>query len=56
MNELKPLIDWLTYRTYEYNRFSNPHVPYYKWRKIFKDAIEFEQIYEENIINIHKGE
>lgn len=47
MRDLKPvLIDWLTYRSYEFNRMSNPQTPYYKWRKIFKDAIFFEEIYD----------
>lgn len=46
MRELKPMVDWLTYRSYEHNRRSNPQTPYYKWRLLFKDAVQFEEIYE----------
>ena len=50
-NEFKPVIDWLTYRSYEHNRKNNPHIPYYKWRKIYSDAVDFEDIYERYIGN-----
>lgn len=42
-------IDWLIYRSYEWNRIKSPHVPYYKWRKIYKDAVIFEEIYDNYI-------
>lgn len=54
--ELKPLIDWLTYRSYEWNRRRSPHIPYYKWRACFHDALTFEEIYEANLKNILNGE
>lgn len=55
MNEdFKPYIDWLTYRSYETQRFNNPHIPYYKWRKLYPDAITFEEIYEENLPKLLK--
>lgn len=44
--EFKPIVDWLTYRNYEWNRSRSPHIPYYKWRKIYADAITYEEIYE----------
>ena len=44
-NETKPLIDWLTYRSYEAQRINNPHIPDYRWRKLYSQAIEFEEIY-----------
>lgn len=40
------IVDWLTYRSYEYNRMNNPEIPYFKWRLIFADAIKFEEIYD----------
>ena len=51
IENLKPVIDWLSYRSYEHNRVSNPHIPYYKWRKLYAQAIEFEEIYENHINN-----
>jgi hypothetical protein len=54
-NSYKPLIDWLTYRSYEANRVRNPHLPYFKWRKIYVDAIQFEEIFEKNLKRIKQG-
>ena len=51
MNEFKPMVDWLTYRSYEYNRKMSPDVPYHKWRCLFEDAVIFEEIYERHPIN-----
>jgi hypothetical protein len=50
----KPVIDWLTYRSYETNRMRSPHIAYYKWRKIYKDAVVFEEIFESNFKRISK--
>jgi hypothetical protein len=50
----KPTIDWLTYRSYEVNRFNAPHIPYYKWRALYEDALIFEEIYEENLMRIQQ--
>jgi hypothetical protein len=52
MNE--SIIDWLTYRSYEHNRLRAPHIPDYKWRRLYNDAILFESIYEENLKRIQK--
>lgn len=41
----KPIVDWLTYKSYESNRLRNPHIPDYKWRKIYQDAVIFEEIF-----------
>lgn len=46
------LIDWLTYKSYEHNRARNPHIPAYKWRQLFKDAVQFEEIFEVNFNRI----
>lgn len=46
----KPFIDWLTYRSYEHQRKSNPQIEYFRWRSIFTDAIAFEEIYD-NYLN-----
>lgn len=54
MNKFQPIIDWLTYRSYESNRLKSPHVPYYKWRKLYKEAIVFEEIFENNQDRIFK--
>lgn len=48
MNEIEMVIDWLTYLNYEYNRKRNPHIAPHRWRKLFKDAEQFEEIYERN--------
>lgn len=48
------LVDWLTYKSYEHNRVRNPQIPYYKWRKIFKDAIQFEEIFDLNLKRIQR--
>lgn len=48
----KSIVDWLTYRSYEHNRVRNPHIPYYKWRKIFTDAVLFEEIFDNNLNRI----
>jgi hypothetical protein len=41
-----PVVDWLSYKSYEHNRLNSPHIPYYRWRKIYKDAIAFEEIFQ----------
>lgn len=54
--EMRSIIDWLSYRSYEHNRMSSPHVPYYKWRKIYSQAIDYEEIYENYLKNTSKGQ
>lgn len=49
MFEERSIIDWLSYRSYEAQRINNPHIPYYKWRKIFNQAIEFEEIFDNHL-------
>lgn len=57
MNNLfKPVVDWLSYRSYKHNRMRNPHIPYYKWRRLYADALQFEEIFEENVERIEEGE
>ena len=53
-NEFSPVIDWLTYRSYEANRLRSPHIAYYQWRKIYQNAVEFEQIFDSNFKRIQK--
>jgi len=48
------MVDWLTYKSYESNRLNNPDIPYYKWRKIYQDAILFEEIFQNNLKTIQK--
>lgn len=54
MNELKTTVDWLTYMSYEHNRKSNPHIAYWRWRKIFQDALVFEEIYDKHVNKIEE--
>ncbi len=56
MMDFRPLIDWLSYKSYEHNRFNNPDIPYYKWRLLFTEAVLFEEIYDRNLKRIYKGE
>jgi len=48
------VIDWLTYKSYEHNRLRRPDISYYRWRKIYKDAVQFEEIFEENLKRIQQ--
>lgn len=41
----KPLIDWLSYKAYEFNRFRFPHIDPSRWAKIFSQAEEYEEIF-----------
>jgi hypothetical protein len=41
----EPQIDWLTYKSYEYNRMNHPHIEADRWAKIFKNAEAYEEIY-----------
>ncbi len=52
MIDYKPLIDWINYRSYEHNRRENPEIEYWRWRQIYKDAITFEEIYQQNLNRI----
>lgn len=47
-------INWLTYKSYEFNRLNSPHIPPYRWRKIYEDAIQFEEIFENNMKRIQQ--
>ena len=51
----KPLIDWLSYRSYEANRLRSPEVAYYRWRALYSDAIQFEEIFDNNFNRIQEG-
>lgn len=51
---MSAVIDWLTYRSYEFNRLSSPEIPYYRWRKIYQDAPLFEEIFTNNLKTIQK--
>jgi hypothetical protein len=50
----QPLVDWLTYRSYEHNRLRAPHVPYFKWRTLYPDAPQFEEIFNNNLKRIQQ--
>jgi hypothetical protein len=49
-------IDWLSYRSYEFNRLNRPDIEYYRWRKIYPDALRFEEIFDNNKISKKSGE
>lgn len=46
MTSFKPIVDWLSYRSYESQRLRRPDIPYFKWRKLYKDAAVFEEIFD----------
>lgn len=57
MHDVKPLyneeisvmdeeINWLMYRSYEFNRQRSPHIPIESWRKIYYNAETYERIYQ----------
>lgn len=48
-------IDWLTYRSYESNRFRNPSIDPEKWKAIYGEnqCIEFDKIYNQNLNRIY---
>lgn len=41
-------IDWLMYRSYEFNRNRAPHIKPESWRKIYYNADVYEKIYDKN--------
>jgi hypothetical protein len=53
MNSLQSTVNWLSYKSYEHQRLRRPDIPYFKWRKIYADAIVFEEIFDQNIKTIH---
>lgn len=52
LSELRPIVDWLTYKSYEHNRRNNPHIAYYRWRRLYRDFLVFEEIYDEYLKKI----
>ncbi len=40
-------IDWLMYRSYEFNRDRSPDIEPQRWRKLYFNADLYEQIYQE---------
>jgi len=51
----KSVVNWLEYRSYEHNRLRRPDIAYFRWRRIFKDAIVFEEIFEQYIKTQREG-
>lgn len=51
---MSTVIDWLTYKSYEFNRLNRPDIPYYKWRNLYQDAPKFEEIFNHNLKTIQK--
>ena len=50
----RPLIDWLSYRSYEWNRINSPNIPVEVFIKYFPNGEEFEEIYQENLKRIEE--
>ncbi len=46
-------VDWLMYRSYEFNRNRSPHIEPHRWRAIYLYAEKYEKIYQS--INADKG-
>lgn len=40
------VVDWLMYRSYEFNRSRAPHIEPDSWRKIYYNADIYEKIYQ----------
>lgn len=40
-------IDWLMYRSYEFNRDRSPSIEPERWRKLYLNADLYEKIYQE---------
>lgn len=40
------VIDWLMYRSYEFNRSRTPHIEPERWRNIYYNAETYEKIYQ----------
>lgn len=41
-------IDWLMYKSYEFNRQRSPHISPERWRKIYYNSETYEKIYLKN--------
>lgn len=48
MNKERLSVDWLMYSSYAHNRVANPDISPLRWAKVYKDAIAFEEIFQEN--------
>lgn len=46
------VIDWLMYRSYEFNRFRKPEIDPERWRAIYFNADVYEKIYQQNLRGI----
>lgn len=40
-------LNWLMYRSYEFNRDRSPHVEPSRWRKLYLNQETYEKIYQE---------
>ena len=45
-NELYDMIDWLTYRSYVWNRKQSPDIEPHRWSLLYPNAEELEKIYK----------
>jgi hypothetical protein len=45
-NDEAIVIDWLMYRSYEFNRDRSPEIEPQRWRKIYFNADLYEKIYQ----------
>jgi hypothetical protein len=43
------VVDWLIYRSYEWNRSRAPHIEPERWRKLYINAETYEKIYQKNL-------
>lgn len=44
-NDLSP-INWLMYKSYEFQRDNSPHIEAERWRKLYLYQEEYEKIYQ----------
>lgn len=45
-------VDWMMYKSYEYNRLRDLDRPAESWKKLYRDADEYEKILTEKLKKI----
>lgn len=53
-DKYRPIVDWLSYRSYEWNRFTNPDIPAEIFIKHYPQGEQLEKIYQENLKRIEE--
>ena len=48
IDEEERAIDWLMYRSYEFNRLRSPEIEPKRWRALYLNQETYEKIFKEN--------